>query len=187
MMKKLTRNQKVYVAVLGVALLVLVCDQLLFSPGKAGAAETAAFHPSVSPTARAKATADRIPELLAAVRKPEDTLASRLAVVAETQSLDVENMNDAMRAPAHWFPVEGAAPPVVVEATGSHEAALKFRSTHQLNAVMANADGGYAIVNGRPLRIGQEITGFTLVEVRARSVVFENAGSIVELRLPTGE
>ncbi len=169
----LTRNQKRCASVLGVCLLAFVVDRLLLAPGAADAGEpgtTAATTPP--PTAT---NGDRAPTLSI----PRKQLAERFAALAEEHEIDPANVADPFRVPTAWLPDDGT--------TGSpesnHPDAETFGRTHRLNAVMALKRGGYAIVDGRRLRIGQQIDGFELVEIRARSIVLESSTIRVELKL----
>ena len=67
------------------------------------------------------------------------------------------------------------------------ERARKFVADHRLSAVMdGTGRNAVAVIDGRPIRPGQSLDGFTLVSVSGREVkaVFEHAGSDpVELRL----
>lgn len=187
-MKKLTRSQKTYLAVLAVALLALVFDQVLFSPDSAGAVEP--IEPPTAPPVIG--TPEAISDLLDAVRQPRVTLASRFDDLAREEAIDLDVVGDALRAPAAWFPdgqqvhsQRNDDPPI-------DKAAEKLRGTYTLKSVMANARGGFAIVSSEKegsqrLQVGQELAGFRLIEVRPRAIVLEQGGTTVELALAEGK
>ena len=93
--------------------------------------------------------------------------------------IDLASMADPFQVPAAWLPDDAGG--VIQELIDP--IAETFRATHRLNAVMAHQQGGYAIVDGRRLRIGQEIDGFELIEIRVRSIVLESPPLRVELSL----
>lgn len=172
----LSRNQKRYAGILGACALALVVDRLFLAPGEADAGEPGS--PTATTTGAAPVTRDSLP-VPAIPRKP---LADRFATLAEERSIDLASMPDPFQVPAEWYPDEhGTIDPIVELDTPAVE---EFRKAHRLNAVMALESGGYAIVDGRRLRIGQEIDGFELMEIRARSIVLRSEShGHVELKL----
>ena len=63
--------------------------------------------------------------------------------------------------------------------------AEEFRSRHQLAAVMVSGDTPCLILDRRFRRVGDQVDGFIVAEIRERSVVFESPHERVVLELPT--
>jgi hypothetical protein len=64
-------------------------------------------------------------------------------------------------------------------------AANHFREHHKLLAVMLSGRGGIALLDGKPLRLGQSIDGFKLAEVHVheQSVLFVRGQAQVQLNV----
>ena len=163
-----TRTQKRYASVLGACLLALAADRLFLAPEQAEAVTSAPTPPPPAPPSRT------VPPVLAS-QKP---IAALFATIAEERGIDPTKVPDAFRVPTAWLPRQGPS-----GSAWDRPDAERFRAAHRLNAVMALESGGYAIVDGRRLRVGQEIDGFRLVEIRVRSIVLESAGLQIELTL----
>jgi hypothetical protein len=182
----LTRERKVYAAVLGLGALALVVDRAILAPADAAAT------PAVSADAAAPAAAPRAP---AAPMPPRgESLASRLQRVG----WDVGPMPrtaDAFVADESWrrepLLAPGVAPP-------GGELAASFREGHRLTTVMAGRKRDDGSVAARPVAViervpggekvcigeGDEIDGFRLVKIGERSVQLERAGTLIDLALP---
>ena len=174
---KLSRNQKRYAYVLGACFLALVADRLFLAPSDAEAGETGPVTEAptnVAPTTRAPRPTTPAP------RKP---LADRFDRLAEEYEIDLVSLSDPFQVPTEWLPeTPDPHPGPIIEPDDPD--VKTFRENHRLNAVMALESGGYAIVDGRRLRMGQEIDGFRLTEIRSRSIVLESeALQRVELKL----
>jgi hypothetical protein len=165
---KLSKERRVYAAILGLAGAAWVGDRVLFSggpqPASAGAvpAEQA---PAPAPIAKA-----------APVGVP---LADRLERLRQSQPGSAE---DAFAVPDEWRPkaaaakAEAAAPP--------RFDAEAFKSAHRLTTVLKGTRGNFAVIDGGSLRTpGQELDGMILREVTSESAVFERDGVLVELRI----
>jgi hypothetical protein len=99
--------------------------------------------------------------------------------MARERALDASKTPDAFVPSPAWQPVEPASGSI-----GAELAAEEFRRRHTLTAVMALADRGACVVDGRSIQVGQSIDGYTLLAVQPRSATFENrAGVRVELTL----
>jgi hypothetical protein len=82
-------------------------------------------------------------------------------------------------APSPFAPLE-AREPEESDVMSPHE----FKAQHQLSGVMASGDIGIAMINGTAVRIGQEVGGYRLIRVDARSAEFRAGELTVRLELP---
>jgi hypothetical protein len=181
----LTQSQKKYASILGVCVAALAVDRLFLSPpdnAAAGSVTSSAALPANDAELIAEATRpSRTLEI------PETTVASRFEDIATERGLDPTAVPDVFRAPAHWLPDEPTTEgPIIEDDPEGAERASKFLSSHRLNAVMAQGERGYAIIDGKRLQIGEALDGFRLREVHRRSVVLEDDGLEVTLELPSG-
>lgn len=170
---KLSKKQRVSVCVLALAVAALVADRVFLRsdeapPAEAGAAPVAGLDeltgtsPSRSPAVEGRSLAARLRELSAS---------------ADPSSGDVR---DAFRLSQAWLAYLSPPKP----ATAAPESKPKpGRPVHRLTAVILDKDGGRAIVDGKYLRVGQELDGMKLISVSERSAVVESRGTRVELTL----
>lgn len=161
----LTREQRIYLSVLAVAGAALAADRLFFgvtNPAVAAAAnviEQVAAKPN-EPVNQEPASARFAARLRAAAGQPEHTPVEDLfavRLVREPKAVEAEE----------------SAPPAQPSGEG-------FRLAHRVSAV-ATGKGAYAVVNGRTIRLGEEIVGMKLVEVTREAAIFEGGGARVEL------
>lgn len=59
-----------------------------------------------------------------------------------------------------------------------------FTQQHRLTALLTAGDQSVAMVNGKPVRLGEEVSGYRLVRVDSRSALFVAGEVIVRLSLP---
>jgi hypothetical protein len=174
---KLTKKQKGYVGVLAVALTAFVADRLFFLPAEAEAVvqedpRELLIRPSGGVGDAAAAAA------LSRNQYRVDLLAERLTNAAGEHRLQLSGVRDAFLPSAAWI----SGPKVIVHDTAA-EAAQAFRDRHRLTAIFLGPGGSTAIINGRAVREGQQIGGFTLVLIGARSTMFSAGAHQVELTL----
>ncbi len=104
---------------------------------------------------------------------------ARLRALAQTQP-ETTDVRDAFRPSSSWLAEMRRAD----RAQGSGADAAPRRSfDHRLVAVMVDGQGGMAIIDGRCLRVGQTMDGFTLVRLGKNSAVLQANGRKVELTL----
>jgi hypothetical protein len=163
----LTREQRIYLSVLAVAGAALAADRLFFgvtSPAVAAAAnaiEQVATKP-LEPVTQEPASARFAARLRAAARSTDDAPVDNLFAVRLV----------------HENKAEQPAPAAASNAVRLNADA--FRLAHRLSAV-ATGKGAYAVVNGRTVRMGEEIDGMSLIEVTREAAIFEGSGVRVEL------
>lgn len=178
-----SKKRKVIVCILGLAVAALLADRALLGSDKPGPKEAAA-EPSAAP-ADAPNTPDQSPA--APPRQSRETvqesLACRLKAISEADGFDSAKVRDAFCLSPAWTKDLGPAAPSSPE----KDKAEQLKMDHQLMAVMVGREGGYAIVDGKCLRIGQALDGFTLISVTEKSAVLESDGIRVELKVPGTE
>ena len=116
---------------------------------------------------------------------PQDRFGRRLRHIAERDAWTSDVERDAFAVPVTW-PVFGADHTNADRPTTGLTAGEAFRVTHELNAVMAGTNGGYALINGAMVLVGQSVDGFTLVEVSSRSATLDRDGIRVVLEVEAG-
>ena len=173
-----SKQRKMYVAVLGLALGGLAVDRLVLDGGTAprrAAAQISRDEPT-DPTEPATTPSTA----LSTDAGESATLSSRLDELARARQLDPAQAPDAFAASPAWVsavavkPQEKSAPP----------ADEVFRKSHKLMAVVLNGENGAAIINDKTYVVGMEVGGFTLRSLTKRSAVFEaQDGQRVELEL----
>lgn len=185
---KMTRERKIYGALLCLGLAALAADKLFFSPAEAPAASlliqnsgpkpvvVAHNKPVVTPAAEPQAKDQPLMGLGA--------LADRMRGMAEAERLDLVDARDAFRPPVAW--VGNIAIPTQTQQSGPGpgDAVSAFREKHHLIAVLKSSRGGMAILDGKSVRPGQTVDGFKLLRVGENSAVFESNGKSVEMQLP---
>jgi len=184
---KLNKTQRVYVAILVMALGAFLVDQLFFgaaTPEQAGAAEGPVLHhvsvPSESDAPAAPQNAQQALQLLVAMTG---------------QRPDVATIRDAFRPAPSWIdeldppkrvaePTFDDAPRADVKAAPSQpDPDARFRAAHTLTSIMRTEDGGCALINGRVVQVGHQLGSYKLVELTEAVAVFEVDGRRVELKL----
>jgi len=191
----MSRSRLAVFVALGVALVALVVDRLVLAPSATGPQPAAAAESPPGPAAAAPQPSAG-PEALTAAAETDPastsdgpaSLASRLEAAAERFSLDPERLRDGFTPASSWLAELTEPPPSeAAEAAPEPETpspAEAFRKGHALTAVIMTRSGGSAVVNGRVVRMGQAVDGFTLLRLTRRSAVFASKdGKEVELRL----
>lgn len=107
------------------------------------------------------------------------TIAQRLAsaVPAET------DVPDAMGLPEAWAAALRASKAALAPAATGRGEAEEAPFRPHLSAVVAGPDGARAKIDGTLMRVGEVLSGWTLVSVGPRSAVFERGGERHEARL----
>ena len=186
---QLTKQQKVYGAVLSLALACFCVDRWVIVAGNDVAAPAARKAPTPArrlPARQSPSSAAANDGLAVKASAPSVAqLAGRLQDAARAQGrpLDLENVKDAFRPSAVFVPVRSAVVVVQPQAPTRDEVA-EFIAAHKLQAVMKRTNGGVAIVGTKTIRVGQTFEGFRLVAVKDRSAVFRRGRLKAELKLP---
>jgi hypothetical protein len=200
---QLTRQQKIYAAVLLLAGVAFGVDRWVIGhgPDEASAAVPSKVRPSGARPAAA-GTAGEPHRATAASPAPPDgagtagtkqgprSLAVRLQEVAKAEGLDLAAVPDAFQPSRRWDPPDMLLPPPVAPAPPPRQdLAAQFRSRYKLNAVMKGRAGlaGVASINGRMYVVGRTLDNMKLVEINEQNVVFEGspggAGETIRVEL----
>ena len=188
---QLTKQQKVYAAVLGLAVAAFAFDRWVLGPGDAEPTEEVAAprrtprRPTASlsatetgvvvptPAAPAQGTTATAPATSAGT-----ALAARLEAIAKARHLNLEKVGDAFRPSTAWV----GAPKQINTNKELTDAAREYQK-HKLMAVMKQTGGGVAIIDKDTVPVGHTFDGFRLVAVRDRSAILRRGNLKVELKL----
>ena len=173
-MRKLTKSQRVYVAIMVIAVVSLLIDRTLLQPEQA---QASAWQYAVPASMRSPVDIET--PLSEGPAPRQIAIARKLEQIAEQRGLDPTGVIDAFRPSPMWLQISEV--PVGVEQTES--LVERFTKAHTLTAVMGSGASGWALVDGRTLFIGQVLDGFTLMSVGQRSAVLESGDVMVILTL----
>lgn len=179
---RLSKQHKIYAAVLGLAVSALAADQLMTAPADAEAAEVAVAITPAPRSAQAVSTTTAPAATQAAPVADTETLAARLQEVAAAAAVDTQAVSDAFMPSQQWAKTDNP-----VEQAPEIALAKTFLRQHRLTAVMKSGDGGVAVIDGKPFKPGQTVDGFRLVAVGERSAVLRRGVAKIELKLKQSE
>ena len=174
---KVTRERKIYAAVIGLALLGLTLDRIIH-PGDSGQdtlSDTSASLGTIQINRDSKGDTGVAPIA------EELSLATRLTNAAEGSNAGVlARRDDPFSHSVLWLI------PSVSESAGP-SSADQFVQRHTLSAVMAPRAGsaGYAIIDGLCVRIGNSLDGFRLIAVDRASATLESGAGQGLALVPT--
>ncbi|MHC4427918.1 MAG: hypothetical protein ACYS0D_04850 [Planctomycetota bacterium] len=177
---KVTVKHKIAGALCVLGLVAVGVDRVFFLPGPAAADRLPSQHYAA---VERPSSSDETPEVapVGSITTARAAIADRLDTVAQRRGFDLDRVPNAFAPPKSWL-VEEVRP----SSPSSRVTAEMFEARHVLTGVMAAGDGGYAIIDGRTLFIGQELDGFELISVSERSAVLVSDGERTELMLPEG-
>ena len=162
---KLTKEKRVYGAVLGIAVAALAADRL-FGAGDQGGPSSADASAYAAPASApgAASTAAATPAPTGAVV----SVAEQLASLDQRAVLDTGYTKNAFET---WKtePDRAAAPPTPA-ATALVD---QFRQGHHLTGVLIASPRAFAVVDGKMIAVGQSIGGVKLVSVTQRTVTWQ--------------
>lgn len=181
----LTRERKLLAAIVGLGAIALFVDRVMLSDSHTGPSSAAAnaLAPDVSSVVVPLAVPQtHEPSAKEAAVKTAPSIADRLAEAA--RELSAEPSRDAFTPAPGWggftSPHAEAPAATATPATGRLQT---FADTHKLSAIMAGSGGGVAIIDGRPLTLGQMMDGYKLVEIQPSAVTFEGVDGRIVLKL----
>ncbi|MEO1279191.1 MAG: hypothetical protein AAFV77_09565 [Planctomycetota bacterium] len=175
----LTKERKVLFGLLGSAGLILGIDQLFLGPPQRATADVPATAP---------APAAAMPPSQTAV--PTTGTATPGTSAPVDPSAGVNLWNDRLeQVHAEADGSSDAVDPFSASAESDSASGItitpaRFASDHTLSAVVTSGAVGVAMVNGRAVRIGDEISGYRLIRVDTRSAEFQAGEEVVRLDLP---
>lgn len=176
---KLSKRQKVCVAVFAVASAGLVVDRTFLRSGTTSPSETSAAPVQVSSqiSPETPPAAANLPE------KPvRESVGERLERLSSSRELVLASVQDAFSLSETWM--------ADYRRQANPEAHLtpaeRFAKDHELKAVVVSGDASIAVVDEKCLFLEQELDGFRLISVGERSATFESGGQRVVLKLKKG-
>jgi hypothetical protein len=188
---QLTKQQKIYAAVLGLAVAAFGFDRFVLGPGEDSVEEVAAAPSSGRPAPRrtparpaaargmaAQSAAAPAASASASASASTSTLAARLEAVAAARKLKLDSVGDAFKPSTAWV-----GTPKQVAPTGELVDAVAEFQKKKLTAVIKQGAGGFAVIDKIYLPVGQSMDGFRLVAVKDRSAILRRGNQRVELRL----
>jgi hypothetical protein len=195
----LTKQQKIYVAVLLLAAVAFGMDRWVIGQGPEEAsaaapkARTSGAQPAPTASAPAGGEVTGDPRgagpvasgagstppggagTAGARQGPSRSLAVRFQEVVKVEGLDLTSVPDAFRPSRRWDPPDALPVAPVAPPPPKSDLVSQFRSRHKLSAVMAGG-AGVALVDGKWYFVGQQFDGLTLVAVEKHSAVFSGPG-----------
>ncbi len=189
---RLSKQHKVYGAVLGLALAALAADRFVFTsaPAAAGTAEAYAVTNRVAAFPAKTVAPKQVPAKAAASAAVADdrrAISAKLDALAQVAGFSSGGSRDAFAPPEAWVKTSLFARGISDGERQAQERTHKFIADHRLTAVMdGSGRNAVAVIDGKPIRPGQTLDGFKLLSVSGRDVkaTFESAGGgEVELRL----
>ena len=168
----LSKERKVLLGLLGSAGLILVVDQVLLGPPQNAQAESVALPPPAVTTSS--------PAPQAAQPKPTQGDAKGAQAIGDWNDRLQATLKDGTESVPN--PFQPGSSSTALPGTLSPQA---FQREHKLSAVLTSGEVSVAMVNGRAIRIGEEVSGYRLLRVDARSAEFAAGDQVVKLLLPT--
>jgi hypothetical protein len=166
----ISKQHRIYIGLIGVALLGLIADRTIFKPSDAVATSMGEFIIADSDLSEQNATQ----ALLAA----KQSLANRLKNVANSRGVNPHEVRDIFASP--WTHSSATAPKAAAENSPAYE----FMQRHKLTAIMGASGSGYVVIDDKCLRVGQTIDGYLLKSVTDRSAVFERTDVAQQFEYP---
>jgi hypothetical protein len=177
---KVTVKHKIAGGLCVLGLIAVGVDRLFILPDAATAVRLPSEHYAVvEPSASPDETPEAVP--VGSISTARAAIADRLDKVAQQRGFNLDRVPNAFVPPKSWLVEE-----VRKGTPSSRVTAEMFEAGHVLTGVMAAGDGGYAIIDGRTLFIGQKLDGFELISVSERSAVLDSDGERTELMLSEG-
>ena len=183
---KLNKSQKMYVIILAVAAVGLLLDQVLLAPGASGPARVQAGAVRTTPGPSPQPPTAEPPAATVSVAK-------RLARFNDVRRFDITTVREVLSPSPAWLAElqppkpepepEARTPQSVAVAPAQMSPAERFVQRHQLKSTIRREKGGWALIDGHIVEVGQEFDGYRLVAVTDDGAVFESDQGRVELRL----
>lgn len=185
---KLNKSQKVYAIILAVAAVGFLVDRVLLAPGAGGPAQVQAGAVHMTPSGRPRPPTTE-------PRAATASVAKRLARFNDVRQFDITTVREILLPSPAWLAelqppepepepdAEAEAPQPVAVAPAQMSPAERFIQRHRLKSTIRRDNGGWALIDGHIVEVGQEFDGYRLVAVTDDGAVFESDRGRVELRL----
>jgi hypothetical protein len=174
-----TRERKILGSILAIALVVLMIDQMSKGPDAVDA--SVAEETAATVVAASGGVAAAAPEQSNPTPVRVQPVAQLLMEIRARRDADPLHIDNAF-APGEQWPDRTDQQATLDDQTSDPHA---FAQAHRATGVMRSQRGGYAIINGNIVRVGQTLNGFTLTEIKQDRVVFRSDRWEVELPLDT--
>lgn len=176
---KLNKERKILLAVLGAALLVFVADWLLAGSSNTGPSKASADVTAVADAAPSATIAEQ-PNDAAIV--PTVSVAQQIEAFRQWPQLTAARMADSFEPSAAWIESNQALEQQADEEL-PQQIAAKFAQEHTLSAVITGTQSGYAVIDGKIVRVGEYLDGFELLLIDDQSVTMSSSKVRVVLSL----
>jgi hypothetical protein len=166
---KVTKEQKIYLGLLGLGLVAFAMDRFVFTPPAAQAADTSSdllVNKSATPGLHATGAAGAKP----AAASTLNPVAQKLGTLSESMHLSNVPVRDALTPSPNWSGITTAA---------ADEAS--FEQKHELSGVMVSGKHPAAVVDGKLILVGQTVDGLKLISVAKGAAMFQAGESTVTL------
>ena len=109
-------------------------------------------------------------------------LAERLAMYASENDVLPQHVADIFTPSNTWCNTETVAPGPAGK-DGDEQAVSNFIKNYTLGSVLVSDGNGVAVINGKPVLVGQRVKGFELVQITGNAVVFTQNGGEQQVKL----
>ena len=169
---KVTKQQKIFLGLLGLGLAALTLDRFVLAPASAEAADDSAsllVSKEAHPAAPAPPALQKAPTVNSTAGDP---ITHKLKALSDAMHLAESPARDAFVPAPAWSGGPGAP----------GMATRNFEEAHQLSGVMLSGSHPAAMVDGRMVLTGQMVDGYKLVSVTKGAAVFQSGETQVTLR-----
>lgn len=161
-----------YAGLLGVGVIALAMDRLVFSPAPAEAADEPAALLVSKPAAPASGAGNSSTNAVAFAAPVAEPVTYKLKALADSLHLDSAPVKDAFAPSRAWAGKSG----------GIASDTRSFEQSHQLSGVMLSGRHPSAMIDGKLLTVGQSLDGYKLVSVTPGSATFQAGDLYTTLR-----
>jgi hypothetical protein len=176
---QLNKQRKILLAVLGVALLVFAADWFLAGSSNTGPSVASAEVSAIVAPGSAAPVAEEPDQGPAALTV---SVAQQIETFRQRPQLTAVRMADSFEPSAAWIASNQALTQDADEELPQQIAAA-FARAHTLSAVMTGTQSSYAVIDGKIVRVGEDLDGFELLLIDDQSVTMSSGKVRVVLRL----
>ena len=173
---KLSKERKIFVGLLTLALSAVFIDRVVIGSGVTEPQQVEAGPVLAGPVSGEQSAAASFDAALSSpVHGP--SISDRLSDVVQAQGLAQDDVRDAFAPSKVWAAELG------IGQGGTGQAS--FQDRHHLVAVIVTNGERYVIIDDQTLGLGNTLDGYTLVDVSERTAVLESNGHRIELEIPS--
>ena len=170
---KLSKKQMIYGSLLAAAGVAWAIDAAFFETPQIAQGAQAANEPA---SVALKAAAVDVP----AGGSSEHLLTTRLQHWGAGRAIAIKELPDVFQRPLVIKPV-ALQPPA--QTRPASDPAATFRQRHHVIAIVLDSTGGFALIDGNVVRIGQTLDGAKLVHLSRRNASFSSSGILFDVPL----